>query len=228
MVETHTSRGDAPAESIISSARLHDANLIVMTTHGRTGPGRWIFGSVAEAVVARSRVPVMLQRAWDPGRRSLLLSGHPRLLVPLDGSSFAEAALPVAAGLADDIGAELLLLGVETTPHDVLVAEEDTATELDAREPGYPTPLQDYLIVCSQRVTARWPGLEVATLAEIGDPAIGIVAATTESEAVLVVMATHGRTGLARTAFGSVAGEVIAHGRAPLVLVRPQHSETTI
>jgi nucleotide-binding universal stress UspA family protein len=224
VVETHAPDDEHPAEAILREAMMYRADLIVMTTHGRTGPGRWISGSVAEAVVARSRLPVMLQRAWDPGRRAMLLGERPRLLVTLDGSRFAEAALPVAAGLADDLGAELVLLGVETTPHDVLIAEEDIATQLDAQEAGHPTNLQDYLVDCSQRVAERLPDLALATLVEVGDPAARIVAAAAEAEAALVVMATHGRSGLARTAFGSVAGRVLAQGQAPLVLVHPHAS----
>ena len=51
-----------PAESIIDAARLAKADLIAMTTHGRTGPGRLLLGSVAENVVARSSVPVLGKR----------------------------------------------------------------------------------------------------------------------------------------------------------------------
>ena len=54
------------AKCVVESARTRQADLIVMATHGRTGPGRWVFGSVAEAVVAASPVPVLVQRDWQP------------------------------------------------------------------------------------------------------------------------------------------------------------------
>jgi nucleotide-binding universal stress UspA family protein len=117
--ECATPSGDA-APCIVEEARLRQADLIAMTTHGRTGPGRWLLGSVAESVVAKSSVPVLLERAWHPIRREPLLVDQPRLLVPLDGSSFAEAALEPAAKLAIDLGARRVLLRVESKPVDVL------------------------------------------------------------------------------------------------------------
>src|SRR5205823_6029813 len=89
--------------------------------------GRWWFGSVAEAVVAHSRLPVLLDRAWQPSQRELLLADQPRLLVPLDGSMFAESVLEVAAGLADDLGAELVVVRVDPRPRDVRTAEQAIA-----------------------------------------------------------------------------------------------------
>ena len=56
-----------------------------MTTHGRTGPGRWIFGSVTESVVNTSPVPVLVERAAEPLFGGPLWSDHPELLVAVDG-----------------------------------------------------------------------------------------------------------------------------------------------
>ena len=75
------------AEAIVEAAADHAADMIVMASHGRTGPGHLLFGSVAEGVVAHSRVPVLVERAWQPAQRELLIEGKPRLLVPLDGST---------------------------------------------------------------------------------------------------------------------------------------------
>jgi hypothetical protein len=68
-----------------------------MATHDRTGPSRWVHGSAAEAVVSRASIPVMVVRAAEgprPARR--FDQPRPVLVVPLDGSAFAEAALPIA------------------------------------------------------------------------------------------------------------------------------------
>lgn len=214
VVEAATPYGETPAEWIVEEAKTRNADLIVMSTHGRTGPGRWMFGSVADAVVARSPVPVLVQRAWDTSRRELLLGDQPRVLVPLDGSAFAAAALPTAASLADDLGAELVLVRVDTTPYDVKAG--------DAQEARPVSEVQLYLRDMSQRLKDRWPNLSVSWLVESGDPADGIAAATADRNAALVVMATHGRTGLPRSALGSVAGRVLQHGNAPLMLVHPK------
>ncbi len=222
VVETASPYGETPAEWIARETVLRHANLIVMSTHGRTGPSHWIFGSVAESLVAHCPVPVLVQRAWDVTRRELLLGDSPRILVPLDGSPFAACALPVAATLAEDLGGQLVLSSVDTTPHDVRAAEQDVATYMDpeAGPPG--VDIESYLSETAAELEPRWPGLTISWIAESGEPADGIARATQATDAALVVMATHGRTGLLRTALGSVAGRVLRHGTAPLVLVRPQ------
>jgi len=196
-VEIATPYGDTPAGWIVDEARLRHVDLIVMSTHGRTGPGHWLFGSVAEKVVSRSPVPVLLQRAWDPEQRELLLGDQPRLLVPLDGSAFSESVLDLAALLAEDLGAELLLVRVDVTSQ------------------------ERYLLDVSRDLEQRYPGIVVSTRVKFGEPDAGISEAAAECRAAMVVMATHGRTGLRRTALGSVAGRVLEHGNTPLVLARP-------
>jgi len=69
----------SPASCILSEAKRRGVDLIAMSTDGRTGPIRWLLGSVAESVVARSPVPVLLERAWHPVRHEPLRSSPPRL-----------------------------------------------------------------------------------------------------------------------------------------------------
>src|SRR5207247_1002867 len=78
----------------------------------REGPDRWFHGSVAEAVVHGSTVPVMLVRADQTPNPEALEWDEPALIVPLDGSQLAENALPFAAQLAQHIGARIMLVGV--------------------------------------------------------------------------------------------------------------------
>ena len=63
VVETVVSQGD-PAKALLHEAQTRDVDLILLGTHGRSGLGRWIYGSVAEAVLGHSSVPVLLARAW--------------------------------------------------------------------------------------------------------------------------------------------------------------------
>jgi nucleotide-binding universal stress UspA family protein len=221
VVEIATPYGESPADWIVEETTLRHADLIVMSTHGRTGPGRWMFGSVAEAVVSRSPVPVLVQRAWDLAERQLLLEDRPRLLVPLDGSAFSESVLDLAARLAEDVGGELVLVRVVTTPRDVLNAEEDVAVYLDELDTAERTTAQNYLLDVSAELSQRWPIVSVSTTVQFGQPDVGIAAAAAESRAAMVVMATHGRTGLRRATLGSVAGRVLEHGHTPLVLAHP-------
>lgn len=191
------------AESIVEEARLNRADVIVMTTHGRTGPGRVLFGSVAESVVARATVPVLVTRAWLPPQWLPFLPDQPVFIVPLDGSEFAESAIEPAVGLADDLGAAVLLMrGVD-----------DHVLESDALK---------YLHGIEATLADDHPDLTVLTEVRTGNPARMIEDAFRQNGASLVFMATHGHGGIVRSITGSVAGEVIRDGRAPVVLIRPR------
>src|SRR5579871_2633714 len=101
----------AAADVIFETARELQANLVVMSTHGRGGFGRWLYGSIADEVLRRLPIPVLLvsavcRRGWEDGKAK-------RILVPLDGSSFAAEVLQSAAALGASLGgAEIMLLRV--------------------------------------------------------------------------------------------------------------------
>jgi nucleotide-binding universal stress UspA family protein len=100
---------EGPAgQVILDTADQERADVIVMSTHGRGGLGRWLYGSVADEVLRRATRPVGLvsatcDRVWGPGRAF-------RILVPLDGSDFAELAIEPAAATATALNGELLFL----------------------------------------------------------------------------------------------------------------------
>lgn len=222
---TVTPRG-APARWIAAEAGV-GVDLVAMSTHGRSGPSRWLFGSVAESVVASSPVPVLVERAWQPIRRELFVSDQPTLLVPLDGSSFAECALDSAAALAEDLGAELVLLRVQQAATELLHDEFGrTIAYLDELDDRSTTVAAEYLEGLVGRLTKRWPDVSIHTDVQFGEPAACIAEAASTTGAALVFMATHGRTGVRRAVMGSVAGQVLEHGDTPLVLIRPTTSAT--
>lgn len=214
------------ADWIVAEAESREVDLVTMSTHGRTGPGRWLFGSIAESVVASSLAPVLLERAWQPIRRAPLLSERPTLLVPLDGSRFAESALQPACRLAHDLGGELVLLRVEARATDVLRDDSGrTVAYVDQQDERARQVASDDLNRLASAVRLQWPGVPVHTETRLGAPASGIAEAATSTNSALVFMATHGRTGLRRAVMGSVAGQVLEHGTTPLVLIRPAATE---
>ncbi len=93
-VETTTAVGEA-ADTIVEEIGVRRPDLVVMSTHGRSGIRRWIYGSVADEVMRRAPVPVLLVPAACPGEWPS--NRAPRVLLPLDGSELAEGAL----GLVD-------------------------------------------------------------------------------------------------------------------------------
>lgn len=218
-VDTSVPYGDA-AEWIAEEARLREADLIAMSTHGRSGLGRWIYGSVAEAVLARAPVPVLLIRTWRTEADPTPSGQAPRLLVPLDGSAFAEKALPVALRLADALGAELALTRAVYPPSPPLTQEWMVASylaeELQVREEG----ARQYLSDVARRLAAK--GRETEIDVRVGLPVEVVAEAAEEHNAALIVMTTRGHTGVSRLVLGSVAHAVLLESRKPLVLVRPQ------
>jgi nucleotide-binding universal stress UspA family protein len=198
------------AAGILATIRRAGVDLIVMATHGRSGLGRWVYGSVAEEVLAAAPVPVLLVRAWHGTPPDVIREAACAVLVPLDGSTLAESALPVAERLADDLGGGLLLLRV--VPHSrhelPLPAETIASDEAIAR---------DYLARIAGRLGGR--GRRILTEVRVGAAAAAIEAVGLEHTAGLVVMATHGVTRLRRSVMGSVADAVVRQDSLPVLLV---------
>jgi nucleotide-binding universal stress UspA family protein len=212
-VETHVYYDDA-ATAIIDAVQARHADLIVMASHGRTGVGRWIYGSVADHVLRHSPVPVLVvpaavSCAWTSDRA-------PRLLVPLDGSVVAEAALAPARALVTELGCELVLLRVVeppaplAAPDFLAAAGYDTSAELAAAQ-GYLNRLA---------VELRGEGFGVKVVPSVGYASTLIPRVAHEMGADLIVMATHGRSGVARVVLGSVASGVLQRSAVPVLLAR--------
>ncbi len=216
VVETAVFYGE-PVEAILEETRLRKADLVVMATHGRSGVSRWVYGSVAEAVLAESPVPVLLVQAWRDEGKLAPLAEHPRLIVPLDGSPFAEEVLPVALEVAGKLGGELVLLHVVSVSGQAVAAGRQPAG-LEALK----DEARDYLRQVADRLATSDAGLRVQYEVRVGPAAEAIVAASHDLDASLVVMATHARTGLDRILLGSVAQGVLRHGSIPVLLVHPR------
>jgi nucleotide-binding universal stress UspA family protein len=172
---------------------------------------------VADKVLRGASVPVLLLRA----RLDEPIAAHlpHRILVPLDGSMLAEQALPLAADLARRGNAGLILCRGIGWPRDrggVPTDEElpgDVALIRQARELA-----QRYLTGVSQGLIR--PGLAVTTVVVVGPAADAILACAEGQQAELIVMSTHGRGGLGRWVYGSVADRVLRGATIPILLVR--------
>jgi nucleotide-binding universal stress UspA family protein len=213
-VRTAVRLGD-PATVLLGLEEDEDAQLVVMGTHGRGGLDRWVRGSVAEAVLCRGRAPVLLVRPTDdPARAARLGRGAVRLLVPLDGSALAAGAIHEAGRIAAPGGGEIVLATV-VPPRDGDRPPEATPAGVTPR-----TVAQWHLEAAA--VGLRGRGLRAtAVVLTAEDPAAAIVDLATLEEVDLIVMATHGRGGLGRWLYGSVADAVSRTARTPVLLVRP-------
>lgn len=215
-VEERLRPEEAPA-AIVAAAEEEHADLVVMATHGRGGLARLIFGSTTDRVLRGTRTPVLLippscQRPWDFTRPL-------RVLVPLDGSAFAEAGLRPASALAARLGASLVLLRVV----EWLGYERPGLADLSEarREPGL---ARAWLYLERIAAQLRAEGRTVEVCATAGAPAAGIDAVARESQADLVVMATHGPGGLGNPLTGSVAAGALQRSAVPLLLIQPRQA----
>ena len=148
---------------------------------------------------------------------------YTRILVPLDGSKRAEQALPHAVRLATEFGSELVLLRV--IPLVPTVKAKDLSPvdfpELEDRERQ---AAMEYLTPIVEELTAK--GLKVTTALERrGEPGAAIIDFVEKEMVSLVVMCSHGRSGLARWIYGGVAEKVLHHVPVPVMLVRIEASQ---
>lgn len=140
------------------------------------------------------------------------------ILVPLDGSVLAESALAPAVDLARDYKAKLVL--VRAAEAHTLPMADPTEAQVEAVRHA-----EDYLSGARERVI-RAGIAEVETSVWYGPPAEAIAEAARYREASLVVMSSHGRSGLGRLVLGSVAETVLRTTETPILLIRPGHTLT--
>jgi nucleotide-binding universal stress UspA family protein len=154
---------------------------------------------------------------------------YSHLLVPLDGSTEAESALAHAQAVAERFGARVTLIRVTVAPETLIAEAASGAPGVPEAGPLLdPTPVveaeQDeaktYLAGVVERL--RSSGVQVTTETPKGAPAHTIVDRTRQLGAELIVMTTHGRSGLGRLVFGSVADSVLRHAPCPVLLIRVQ------
>jgi nucleotide-binding universal stress UspA family protein len=149
------------------------------------------------------------------GMEGQQIQPYRRVVVPLDGSAEAEAVLPAVLRLAGASGMEIMLVRVVPSP--VMAADTGSRTRLDHSN-RVRQEAEDYL----KDVGGRWDaaGLRVTPMVRAGDPADEIVGAARDGGADIIAMSTHGRKGLGRLLFGSVAEAVIQNAGVPVLAVR--------
>ena len=211
------------ARSIVDHAREFESDLVMMCTHGRGGLRKLLFGSIAQQVVAL-KAPVLLVRPAEDGGAPIP-TGKPFLL-PLDGTPIREAALPVAAALAQACGALLKLLvvvptfetfsGVENPSRILLPATTQEMLALayeDARE---------YAAALVARLAGQ--GVEASVEVRRGDASEIIAREAQSLDVDWIVLGTAARTGMDAFWSGSLAPKVSERTHLPLLLIPPKDS----
>jgi len=217
-VRTETVIGEA-ADTICEYAEKNDIKLIIITAQGGSGPKLWPLGSVADKCVRAVNIPTLLIRVKEEspieGKKRLIS----RILLSLDGSKTSEIALPYAEELAKRLKASITLYRMaegmallryfdEYSP----LASVPVKSSEEKRVRAYLTDIERDLRQRGISVTHRVTGGM--------DPAAEILEQGKKTKADLVVMASRGRSPIARWVFGSVAQKVLLEGDLSLLLMR--------
>lgn len=202
-VTTEVRVGDV-AEQVVDVAAEGETALVVITSHGRGGFKRFVQGSVASKLAQNSPAPILVDRTGG------VPAGLTRLLVTLDGSDTAEAALPVARRLAAAAGAEVHLLRVYNPYAEVAVSPIGPAGNMgDLAEKLY-----ESAEIYMKDVVREGESWDVRA----GRPLDVILDYAAEKGCEVIVMATHGRGGVIRLALGSTSDAVMRAADRPVLL----------
>jgi nucleotide-binding universal stress UspA family protein len=192
-----------------------DVDIVLIATHGRTGVARWWLGSVADVVIRDAGCPVLV---IGPNVHQELAPQIKRILLPLDGSPEAEVALPVATWIAGLTGAEIdVVRSLTLTP----VAYDPgmgvySADLIDSMQEA----VTDYLA----QIQSKLANKKITTTMLFGSPGEMLYEHLEKRPADLVVMTSHGRSGVRRAALGSVTDRLL-HGPAPVLVIRDHESQ---
>jgi nucleotide-binding universal stress UspA family protein len=201
-----------PVDQIVRVAASVDgireeSPVIVMASHGRSGLGRVLLGSVAFKVAERATSPMLIVRALrshSPSGEDITLN---KVLIALDGSRFSEAVLDPVRHVFGIPGTEIHLM---------------RAIEHNERAEDEPQEAERYLAEIADRMTAL--GFTVTWETAEGNPADGINSVAEKFDVDVIALATHGYSGLKRLAIGSVAEDVLHKATRPMFMVRPEET----
>jgi len=207
--------GTEIARSIINFVEQNKIDLIVMSSQGRSGLSRRLYGSVAEKVLRGASCDTAIIHAQvDIGPFSCK-----RILVPLDGSPSAEQALEPAIEIARSLPAELVLLRAVTIPldrgetlsspnyHELMAAEKEVQAN-------------SYLQQVLERVSND--RLQIKTITAFGRPSETIIGHAKRLNVDLIVMSNRDQSGIRRRLYGSVTEKVLSGAPCVTLVIREQ------
>ena len=208
-------RGFSAGSVILEYASENDIDLIVMGTHGRRGPARIFIGSVAAEVVRHADCPVLTLHKQSPDRT---VGRVETILVPVDFSEHSAKAVTYAKEIANTTGARLQILhAIEEPVYPYFYApagEFSIAQQLEVLREKTDEAL-DKLIF-----DTPGPEVEVDKYVVIGTPSVEITRFAKEEGSDLIVIPTHGLTGLERMVLGSTAERVVRMATCPVLAVK--------
>lgn len=213
-------RGKA-ADQILDYVERNKIDIIAAASHGHSGIRRWVIGSTIDKIIRGTKAPVLLVHSKEKGSISRQVAAFTHVLLPLDGSKAAEAALPITEFIANKTNVRVSLLRVVSPLVDQYAGPPEgyvvdyTGKVMQALE----EEAVDYLKQTAKLFEEK--GILVSTTMIVGTPASETLKYIEKQKVDLVVMSTHGRTGFGRWILGSVADKVLHSVEIPLLLIRP-------
>ena len=207
-----------PAETLIEFARTSDADLLLLSTHGRTGLSAWNVSSVVQKILFRSYKSTLLIRAFTSPPDDVQ---YHRLFLAIDGSARAEYILPFAMSLAQSHQSNVVLGMVIQTPQTMQrfpLSEEDAAWIREFTEKNQNDASRYLEQLATQLSLKDVPAQTKIVVSENAPGAVYDMAE--ESDADLIMIAAHGASGERRWPYGSIASSLIAYGRTPLMILQ--------
>lgn len=223
----HTIESGNPAGIIVDVAAEHPGTLIAMATHGYSGAQRWLVGSNTQKVLHAAKNDLLVVRPAD-GRTSGEAPLR-TLLVPLDGSEWAEKVLPTVSDLASRLESEVVLLHVLV--HFYFPLPETVVPLFGMNTPGQKELWVQARTEATKYLTTRVEQLRADGLKPVSSvlidggaegPAADIIDQAAKIPQSLVVMSTHGRSGVGRWLLGSVVERVVRYSSGAVLVIRPQ------
>jgi nucleotide-binding universal stress UspA family protein len=197
-----------PAEEIHKFALLRQVSLIGMFTHARKGLEHFVMGSVARGVLRRATCPVLLVNPYVLKKPAKSATSLHRILVALDGSKTSEEIIAPVTEFATLLDSKVVLFHEELG-----IPEFGTRSSHHSEILGPP----------AERLKAL--GIEVETQSSLySEPAVAILEQADRLGSDLIAMTTHGRSGVARGLFGSVAEAVLRQAKNPVLIQRTSNT----
>ena len=223
-ISTVVAVGD-PATEITEVAERAEVDLIAISTRGRSAMARGLLGSVADQVLRLAPVPVLILRSGVDGIPVASEEQFQNIVVPLDGSRFAEDALPHALTLARDLDTRVTLVrAVKYPTYYAMEAFQSASANRFYSMGDMEEDARSYLRKIAARL--RSEGLDVDVLVKMGSPTALIVDVFDSRPGSIIVMTTHGSGGLKRWVLGSVADGVIRAADGLVMAIKPTRAES--
>ena len=203
------------AEQILSHAEAEHVDLIIMSSHGRSGITRWSLGGTADRVLKRVGVPLIVVRTNESAERTRIFD---RILVPLDGSERSTAVLPMVVGLAAKVPCEVFLVEViEPGIHVRTIGGMDYIPFKERDLVSTRETARKYL----ETMSAEFDSTKAKVSSEVleGDAARTILDVAEQRDCTLIAMSSHGHSGIEIWSMGSVASKIAEASRQSVWLV---------